>query len=221
VTSPRGPHDDLPPRFAGVALERAHAGAILVHGRGADARDILGLAAEVDPGGVAFAAPEAAANTWYPYGFLEPLERNEPGISSGLRVLHALVARFDAAGVPPERLLLLGFSQGACLALEYAARHARRFGGIAALSGGLIGPPGAPRDYPGSFEGTPAFLGCGDADPHIPQARVVETADVLARMGAVVTLRLYAGFGHGIRGEEVSAVRGMLGSLAARGSGEA
>lgn len=197
-------------------METARAGAIFVHGRGADARDILGLAGEIDPGEVAFVAPEASGHTWYPYSFLAPIEQNEPGISSGMRVLDVLVARFDAAGLPPERLLLLGFSQGACLTLEYAARHARRFGGIAGLSGGLIGPPGTPRDYAGTFDGTPVFLGCSDDDPHIPGARVEETAAVLERMGAVVTMRLYDDIGHEISADELAIVRDMLKSVRER-----
>jgi predicted esterase len=184
-----------------------------VHGRGADARDILGLAAEVDPGDIAFAAPDAAGHTWYPYSFLSPIEQNEPGISSGLGVLAQLVQQFEAAGIPPEKLLLLGFSQGACLALEYAARHARRYGGIAGLSGGLIGPPGTPRDYAGAFAGTPVFLGCSDIDPHIPKERVIETSQVMERMGAAVTTRLYARMGHTVNEDELVLVREMLAGL--------
>lgn len=208
-----GPHDDEPVRWSGVPLERARAGAILIHGRGADARDILGIAAEVDPGEVAFAAPEASDNTWYPYSFLAPIEQNEPGISSGLRVINSLLELFEAAAIPPEKVLLLGFSQGACLALEYCARHARRFGGIAGLSGGVIGPPGTPRDYAGAFDGTPVFLGCSDTDPHIPKVRVEETAEVFKRMGARVTMRLYPRMGHVVNTDELSVVRDMLKGL--------
>ncbi|HEX6791792.1 MAG TPA: dienelactone hydrolase family protein [Candidatus Krumholzibacteria bacterium] len=210
---PHGPHDGGPVLTAGAPLESARAGAVLVHGRGADARDILGLVPEIDPGEVAFLAPDAAGHTWYPYSFLAPIAENEPGISSGLRVLDALVGRFGAAGVPPERLLLLGFSQGGCLTLEYAARHARRFGAIAGLSAGLIGPPGTPRDYAGSFDGTPVFLGCSDVDPHIPRERVEESSEVFRRMGAVVTMRLYPRFGHGINDDELALVRDMLSAI--------
>lgn len=208
-----GPHDDQPVLWAGAALEKARAGAIFVHGRGADARDILGLAAEVDPGAIAYAAPEAAGHTWYPFSFLSPIEHNEPGISSGLRVIGALVERFEAAGFAPEKLLLVGFSQGACLALEYAARHARRYGGIAGLSGGVIGPPGTPRDYAGSFAGTPVFLGCSDVDPHIPKERVIETSQVMERMGATLTVRLYARMAHTVNIDELTSVREMLAGL--------
>ena len=203
-------HDDEPVLWAGAALEKARAGAIFVHGRGADARDILGLAAEVDTGDVAFAAPDAAGRTWYPYSFLAPIEDNEPGISSGLRVIDGLVGRFESAGIPPERVLLLGFSQGACLTLEYAARHARRYGAIAGLSGGVIGPPGTPRDYAGSFDSTPVFLGCSDIDPHIPKERVIETSQVFERMQAQVTMRLYPRMGHQVNMDELSFVRVLL-----------
>lgn len=206
----RGPHDGMPAHVAGVPLAAARAGVIMVHGRGADARDILGLAAEIDPGDVAFAAPDAAQHTWYPYSFLAPMEQNEPGLSSGLRVLDQLVVRFNDEGLPSDRLFLIGFSQGACLMLEYAARNARRYAGIAALSGGLIGPPGTPREYTGSFDGTPVFLGCGDADPHIPSERVVETEGVFSRMGANVTMRLYPRMGHGINEDELAVLRDML-----------
>jgi predicted esterase len=205
-----GPHDHEPVVFAGVPIERARAGAIFVHGRGADARDILSLAAEVDPGDIALVAPEAAGHTWYPYSFLAPIEQNEPGISSGLGVIHTLLERFETAGIPAERVFLLGFSQGACLTLEYAARHARRFAGVAGLSGGVIGPPGTPRDYAGSFDGTPVFLGCSDIDPHIPKARVEETAELFRRMGAATTLRLYPRMGHTVNMEELAAVRDLL-----------
>ena len=208
-----GPHDGEPVLWAGAALEKARAGAIFVHGRGADARDILGLAAEVDAGDVAFAAPDAAGRTWYPYSFLAPIEDNEPGISSGLRVIDGLIVRFESAGIPPERVLLLGFSQGACLTLEYAARHARRYGAIAGLSGGVIGPPGTPRDYAGSFDRSPVFLGCSDIDPHIPKERVIETAQVFERMQAQVTMRLYPRMGHQVNMDELSFVRDMLKAL--------
>jgi predicted esterase len=210
-----GPHDDQPVLWAGVPIERARAGAVFVHGRGADAQDILGLAGEIDPGDVAFAAPDAADHTWYPYSFLSPIEDNEPGISSGLRVIDALIAQFVEKGIARERMLLLGFSQGACLALEYAARHAGRLGGVAGLSGGLIGPPGTPRNYEGAFDGTPVFLGCSDIDPHIPKARVEETAQVFERMGADVTMRFYPRMGHQVTMDELEFVRGLFKSLVA------
>jgi predicted esterase len=139
--------------------------------------------------------------------------RNEPWLSSALRVIGALLERLAEAGFGPERVALLGFSQGACLGLEYAARHARRYAGVIGLSGGLIGPEGTPRDYPGSLAGTPAFLGCSDVDPHIPLARVRETTAVLRRLGAAVTERIYPGMGHLINEDEIPFVRGLLAPL--------
>jgi predicted esterase len=188
---------------------------VMIHGRGATAESILTLVQAIDTPGFAYLAPQAAGNTWYPNSFLSPIPSNEPGITSGLAAIADLMARILAAAIPPERTMLLGFSQGACLALEYAARHARRYGGIAGLSGGLIGPDGTPRDYTGSFDHTPVFLGCSDVDFHIPVERVHETARVLKKMGASVTTRLYPGMGHIVNDDEVNAVREMMLSVAA------
>jgi predicted esterase len=193
-----------------VPLNEAHAALILIHGRGATAASILSLAPEVGMPGFAYLAPQAAMNTWYPNSFLAPLLSNEPYLSSALAVLASLLERARGADIPLERTFLLGFSQGACLATEFIARNAARYGGLAALSGGLIGPPGTPRDYPGSFAGTPIFLGCSDVDPHIPRERVLESAEVFERMGATVDTRLYPGMGHTINQDEADAVRAML-----------
>lgn len=208
-----GPHQGQPLRQAGAPLGSARAAMVLVHGRGATAEDILTLAAEVDLPEVAYLAPQAAGNTWYPYRFLAPLADNEPGLSSGLAAIAAALEQLAGAGIPPERTILLGFSQGACLSLEFAARHARRYGGVVGLSGGLIGPDGAPRDYPDSLGGTPVFLGCSDVDPHIPKERVLHTAEVLGRLGAEVTARLYAGMGHTVNLDELDFVRRMMAAL--------
>jgi predicted esterase len=197
-------------RTAGVPLDRAAAAMILVHGRGATAESILELARVLALPGFAFLAPQAAGGTWYPQSFLAPIPLNEPGISSGLSVIDALVESIGAAGVPAERTMLLGFSQGGCLASEYVARRGRRLGGLAALSGGLIGPDDTPRDYPGDLAGTPAFLGCSDVDFHIPRERVELTAEVLGRMGAEVDMRLYPGMGHTVNQDEIDAVRAMM-----------
>jgi predicted esterase len=174
------------------------------------AADILALAPELGVPGFAFVAPQAAGNTWYPYSFLAPLASNEPWLTSALKAVGRAFARVTAAGIPPERTLLLGFSQGACLTLEYVARHAQRYGGVAGLSGGLIGPDHTPRDYAGSLSGTPVFLGCSDVDPHVPASRVEESAEVLRRLGADVTARLYAGMGHTVNADELEAVRSMM-----------
>lgn len=198
---------------AGTPLGQATAAMILVHGRGASAEDILGLGRELGRPDLAYLAPQAEGYSWYPYSFLAPIERNEPGLSNGLALLGHLVERLGSEGIPPERTVLLGFSQGACLTLEYAARNARRFAGVAGLSGGLIGPPGTPRDYPGTFGGTPVFLGCSDRDPHIPLERVKETTEVLTRMGAQVTERIYPAMGHTVNEDEMEQVRSLLAGL--------
>ena len=183
---------------------------ILVHGRGGSPEDLLGLAAELRLDDVLYVAPQAAGHTWYPYSFLTPMERNEPGLTSGLNKISLLIDTLRHEGLDPDRVGLLGFSQGACLSLEYAARHARRYAAIVGLSGGVIGPPGTPRDYPGSVEGTPVFLGCSDVDPHIPEARVHETADVFRHLQGKVDARIYAGMGHLVNEDEIEAVRALL-----------
>ena len=186
---------------------------ILVHGRGASAADIMTLGAELMHPGVAYIAPQAAGNAWYPNPFTAPIETNEPFLSSALEVLASLLASVEES-VPDDRIILLGFSQGACLTLEFAARHARRYGGVVGLSGGLIGPDGTPRDYSGDFEGTPVFLGCSDVDPHIRKDRVLEAAEVLKRMGASVVAKLYPQMGHVVNTDEIEAVREILAKTA-------
>lgn len=191
---------------------------VMVHGRGATAESILELARELRHPDFAYLAPQAAGYTWYPYSFLAPLQRNEPFLSSALARLGEVVALLAAGGIPAERTVLLGFSQGACLTVEFAARNARRYGGIAGLSGGLIGPPETPRNYGGSFAGTPVFLGCSDDDPHVPRERVDETAEVLQRLGAGVTERIYPGLGHTVNEDELDAVRRMMAAVAGSGA---
>jgi phospholipase/carboxylesterase len=188
---------------------------VMIHGRGATAESILSLIPAIDTPGFAYLAPQAAGNTWYPKSFLAPIPSNEPGITSGIAAIGDVLRRVSDAGVPPERTMLLGFSQGACLSLEYSARNARRYGGVAGLSGGLIGPDDTPRDYPGSFEGTPIFLGCSDVDNHIPAKRVEDSARILEKMGAVATMRLYHGMGHLVNDDEVSAVKAMMAAVVA------
>jgi phospholipase/carboxylesterase len=209
VTSP---HMAMPVLEAGEKLGIARAAMILAHGRGATAADIMTIASEVMQPGFAYLAPQAAGNAWYPNPFTAPLESNEPFLSSALEVLESLLARVEET-IPAERVIFLGFSQGACLTLEFAARHARRYGGVVGLSGGLIGPDGAPRDYSGDFGGTPAFLGCSDVDPHIRKDRVLEAAEVYKRMGAQVTVRLYPGMGHTVNQDEIASVRALVESI--------
>lgn len=198
---------------AGEPLATARAAMILVHGRGASAADIMSLGAELMHPGVAHLAPQAAGNAWYPNPFTAPMESNEPYLSSALEVLSSLVAMVEKS-IPGDRIILLGFSQGACLTLEFAAHHARRYGGVVGLSGGLIGPDGTPRDYPGTFEGSAVFLGCSDVDPHIRKDRVLEASDVFTRMGAKVTARLYPQMGHTVNADEIQAVREIVAATA-------
>ncbi|MGH2493560.1 MAG: alpha/beta hydrolase [Ktedonobacteraceae bacterium] len=210
----RGPHQGLPVLTAGEPLASARAAMILVHGRGATAADILMLAEELAQPGFAYLAPEAAGNAWYPNSFLAPLASNEPGLSSGLALIASLLDQANKAGIPPERVVIVGFSQGACLSLEFVARHARRYGGMIALSGGLIGPDGTPRNYPGSLAGTPVFLGCSDIDPHIPRERVLHSAEVLQALGGQVTAKLYPRMGHTINRDEIAMARGIVDKVA-------
>ena len=207
-------HQGQPVRTSGVPLAEAEAAMIMVHGRGGSAENILTLAHEWrDVPGIAYVAPQAAHHTWYPDRFIAPIANNEPWLSSALAVLGDVLKQVEAAGVPAERTVLLGFSQGACLALEFAARNARRFGGVAGLSGGLIGPDGTPRDYPGSLDGTPVFLGCSDRDFHIPEPRVHQSDAIMTRLGGQVTTRIYPGLGHTINRDEVAFVEGLLKGL--------
>jgi phospholipase/carboxylesterase len=208
------PHDDVPVAAAGAPLSRAKAAVVMLHGRGASAGDMLSLAEVFAQPDLAFLAPQAAGRSWYPYSFLAPIGRNEPFLSSALHMLDTLLGRLGTEDQPPERVVLLGFSQGACLALEYAARNARHYGGLVGLSGGLIGPDGTPRHYAGSLAGSPVFLGCSDADPHIPLNRVHETARVLDALGGAVTERIYPGMGHTINDAEIRHVRTLLAKFA-------
>lgn len=206
-------HKDQPVLQVGEPLERARAAMLLVHGRGASAKDILTVGAELQHPGFVYVAPQAEDGAWYPNRFMEPIERNEPYLSSALDVLGAMVKAIESR-IPADRIILLGFSQGGCLTLEFAARNARRYGAIVGFSSGLIGPDDSPRDYPGSFRGTPVFLGCSDVDPHIPARRVVETGEVYERMGAQVSVNLYPGMGHTVSGEEIEAVRDLVAAVA-------
>ncbi len=210
------PHQGGAVRTAGEPLRTARAAMLMVHGRGATAEDILTLVPQLNVQGFAYLAPQAAGNTWYPNPFLAPLAENEPWLSSALAFLeqvHASISEY----IPAERMVLLGFSQGACLALEYAARHARRYGGLVGLSGALIGPKDAPRKPSGDLSGTPVFLGCSDIDPHVPRERVDQAARLLEQLGGRVTERLYPQMAHTINLDEIAFVQDMMKTvLAAR-----
>jgi predicted esterase len=205
-----GPHATQPLIRLGPELKKAAGAMILLHGRGAPAQSILGLYDEIGAENLAALAPQAAGYTWYPHSFLAPLESNQPYLDSALSKIGSIVTEILAAGISSERIAILGFSQGACLTVEFVARHARRYGAVMGLTGGLIGPDGTPRNYPGSLAGTSVFLGSSDPDPHVPFARVEETKQVLSRMGAEVELRRYPGMGHTVNEEEVDACRKLV-----------
>jgi phospholipase/carboxylesterase len=210
VTSPANPHENQPIYEAGQPLRQARAAMILVHGRGASAHDILSLASELRRTELAYLAPQAAGNEWYPNRFIAPVASNEPWLSSALELVGSALARVAEAGIPAKRTLLLGFSQGACLALESAARNPRRYGGLLGLSGALIENGDTSRDYPGSLAGTPVFLGCSDRDFHIPAGRVERSAELLRAQGGEVTMRLYRGLGHTVNADEIEQVQKIV-----------
>lgn len=210
-----GPHQDQSLVTAGASLDDASAALVLVHGRGATAQSIIQMADEFHQDGIAYLAPQAARNTWYPNSFLAPVESNEPGRSSGLQAVADAVSKANEAGISTDRVMVLGFSQGACLASEFVGRNPNRYGGLAALSGGLIGESVDSDDYEGDLEGTPVFLGCSDVDPHIPEERVHESATIFEQLNGDVTKRLYEGMGHGINQDEVDHVTEMVANLVA------
>jgi phospholipase/carboxylesterase len=213
---PRHPHGGIPPVVAGVPVADAPYALVLVHGRGGSGEGMLPIARAAKATDAALVAPVAVGNSWYPHRFLDPREENEPWLSSALASIASAVDQLRAAGMPSERIVLVGFSQGACLLLEYATTAATasvRFGGVAALAGGLIGDPLVARHDHGSLRGTPVLLACGDADGHIPEAIVRSSARILATLGAAVDLRIYPGVGHDIVADEVKALREMLHAL--------
>lgn len=215
-----GPHANQPVLRAGPAPEEADAAILFLHGRGGSAEDILSLYPELQAERCAAIAPQAAGHTWYPQTFLAPLAANQPYLDSALVLIETLLTDLISRGIGGERIVLLGFSQGACLSTEFIARHPRRYGAVLALTGGLIGPPGTPRDYPGSLAGTSVFLGSGDPDPHVPFARVRETKELLTAMGASVELRRYPGMPHTINQDELDACRAIVRRVASGGKSE-
>lgn len=219
-TTASGPHAGQPVLTAGKPLGQAPVVVIMIHGRGAGPQNILELAPALAQSDVTYLAPAAANNTWYPYSFMADIARNEPHLSSALSVLSSLVSQVEAAGLRRDRIVMLGFSQGACLTTEFAIRNASRFGGVVAFSGGAIGPPGTAWDeshlrqgYGGQarpFDGTPIFFGCSDVDSHIPESRVIESAELCGRMGAAVTKRIYPGMGHLVNDDEIAWAQELL-----------
>lgn len=213
------PHAEPRVVEAGVTLGQGPAAVIMVHGRNAGPANILDLVPRLARPTLTYLAPAAANRTWYPHSFMAEIASNEPGLSSGLGVLESLVARILAAGIPRSRIVLLGFSQGACLTAEFAVRHASRFGGVVVFSGGVVGPPGTRWDYAARFDGTPVFLGCSDRDSHVPESRVTESAELFSRMGAGVTKRIYPGMGHLVNDDEIAYAQGLLDAVSVEPGG--
>lgn len=207
------PHQGQPIVRAGRPLEEAQGAMILIHGRGASAESILDLAGPLYDERLAYLAPQAANHTWYPNSFLAPIASNEPGISSGLQVIGDLVAHIEDAGIPAEKIIIGGFSQGACLASEFVVRNPRRYGAVLAFSGGVIGPLAIERDDSGDLAGTPVFLGCSDVDFHIPVERVHQTADIFTALSGRVTKKIYPDMGHTIVQDEIDEARKLLESI--------
>ena len=210
------PHRNQPVLQRGRALDSAKGAVVLIHGRGASAEDILGLADEFGLPELAYLAPQAAEHTWYPYSFLEPLQQNQPWLDSALMMVAKTVHRAITAGIEQDQIAIVGFSQGACLATEFVVRNAARYGGVIAFTGGLIGPPGTKFVYSGELLGTACFLGAGDRDPHVPWKRVEESASVLSALGGVVTLRRYPGLPHTINRDEIEHAKTILRRLIAK-----
>lgn len=210
---PVGPHAGQQVLRAGAPVDRASKAVIAIHGRGANAADIIGVAQAIDLSDVAWLAPDAASHTWYPYSFLMPVDQNQPFLDSAISVVGGLLQHLEDSGIPAEKAVLLGFSQGACLASEFVARHPRRYGGLVVFSGGLIGATIEPNTFVGSLAETPIYGGCSDVDAHIPLERFEVTGRVLADLGGAVDFRVYPGVGHTINLDELSAARELISSV--------
>ena len=206
----KGPHRGQPVYITGEPFESARAAMVLVHGRGASAEDMLGLAEEFKHTGLAFLVPQARESVWYPMPYSLPTEQNEPWLASALEGVGATLAIAETGRIPASQTILLGFSQGACLALEYAARNARRYCGLAGLSGGLIGPEAEARPTQADLSGTPVFLGCSDTDPYFPLEYIHYTARVFKKLGGQVTERIYPGMGHAVNEDEIEFIRAWV-----------
>jgi phospholipase/carboxylesterase len=201
------PHRDSPVREFGRPVAEASGAVILLHGRGGSAEDILTLASDLYLPQLVYLAPQAAGNSWYPNSFLAPIAQNEPWLTSALRKVETTL---EMVGLPLDRVVVAGFSQGACLATEFVARHPQRYAGLIAFTGGLIGTLGADLTHSGDLAGTPAFFGSGDPDPHVPWQRVKQSAEILADMGAAVTSRRYPNRPHTISSEEISIAKSLI-----------
>ncbi|RMG74208.1 MAG: phospholipase [Chloroflexi bacterium] len=208
--SNQNPHQGQSVATAGVLLANAEEAMVIMHGRGGTNHQALALSDYLNVPGFAFLAPQAANHSWYPHRFIAPRKSNEPYLSSALNALHDVIKHIEAQGIPTSKIMLLGFSQGACLCGEYAARHPKRYGGVMILSGGLIGTDDELTGYKGSLDNTPIFLGCSDVDEHIPEKRVHQSAEILKKLDGNVETRIYPGMGHTINNEELNVVKSIM-----------
>ncbi|MDE3183554.1 MAG: dienelactone hydrolase family protein [Bacteroidota bacterium] len=195
---------------AGIPLKEAEKVLIMIHGRGGSAEDILSLGKYLNVKDYALLAPQARDHSWYPYSFIAPVSQNEPWLSSALDLIKETLDEITAEGISAENVCLLGFSQGACLTLEFAARNAQKFDGVVAFTGGLIGDKIHTENYKGNFEGTPIFIGSSNPDPHVPVQRVRETTGILKSMHADVTEKIYNGMGHTISEDEIAMANELI-----------
>lgn len=205
-----GPHQNQNVAKSGAKVDDATAAMIMIHGRGASADSILMLAEEFDASDLHYVAPQASGHQWYPYSFLAPTDKNEPGLSSGLQAISDIIDELESKGIEKEKIILLGFSQGACLASEFVARHPAKYGGLVALSGGLIGDRVLGENYSGNLEQTSVFLGCSNIDPHIPKERVDESEEILTGLNGNVTKKIYKGMGHTVNEDEINEVKKII-----------
>jgi len=195
---------------AGVSLQEADKALIMIHGRGGSANDILSLARHLNVQDYALVAPQATNNSWYPQSFLAPLEQNDPYLSSALALISKTVDAIEAQGIAKENIYFMGFSQGACLALDFTTRNAAKYGGVAAFTGGLIGDAVYPEHYNGNFNGTPVFIGTSNPDFHVPVQRVHDTTALMQSMGANVTEKVYRDMGHTISQDEIDLANQLI-----------
>ena len=210
----KGPHQSMTMVETGVPIDKAKAAMIMIHGRGASCESILSLATEIDARDeIAFLAPRAQSNTWYPYSFLAPTVQNQPHLNSGLQAVFDAMNYALENGIPKDKIFFLGFSQGACLASEFVARHPARYAGVFALSGGVIGDSVNPQLYSGDLENTPYFVGCSDVDAHIPLERVNESAALYEKLNADVTKKIYPGMAHTINSDEITHINTIINSV--------
>lgn len=196
--------------IAGVPLSQAKKVLILLHGRGANAENILSISQSLNVSDFSLMAPQASNNTWYPFSFLAPVKQNEPWLSSAINLLSEILKDLNEQKINSSQIYFLGFSQGSCLALEFVTRNAKKYGGVAAFTGGLIGDKIYHENYKGDFNKTPIFIGTSDPDPHVPLERVKETANILINMNAEVTLKIYKNMGHTINQDEIEIVNKII-----------